>query len=254
MSDQQPEQPEQPEPVTGRRRLRAALLRPTRGQVAVAVLLALLSFATVTQMRTAESDDTYAGYREQDLVNVLAGLAEATRRARSEVTRLEETRDELVSDTSNQRAAAEQARQEADTLGILAGLVPVRGPGIRITVTEVTGFVEPDTMLDMIQSLRIAGAEAIQLNGQVRLVAQSAFSQGVGGVEVDGTLLTSPYVIDVIGPTTALSGAMSIVQGGPRVELQAGGADVEITELQELDIESVREPVDPEYAQPGDGQ
>ena len=85
-------------------------------------------------------------------------------------------------------------------------------------------------------------------------MAQSAFSQGVGGVEVDGTLLTSPYVIDVIGPTTALSGAMSIVQGGPRVELQAGGADVEITELQELDIESVREPVDPEYAQPGDGQ
>ena len=249
-----PQQPVQSGPETGRARLRHALLHPGRSQVVVAVLLAIVAFAAIVQIRTAEDDDTYAGYREQDLVNVLSGLAGAQRRARAEISRLENTRDELISDTSAERVALEQAVNEADTLSILAGLVPVTGPGIRITISEVTGRVQAVTMLDLVQGLRIASAEAMQVNGQVRLVAQSSFTDAEGGLVIDGQLLSSPYVIDVIGDPSALAGAMSILQGGPRVDLQDDGAEVEVETLASLDIETVRAGGDPEYAQPQDAQ
>ena len=136
---------------------------------------------------------------------------------------------------------------------MLAGLVPVTGPGIRITITEVTGRVRADTILNMVQGLRIASAEAMQFNGQVRLVAQSSFTSAEGGLIVDGQLLSSPYVVDVIGDPSALAGAMSILEG-PRVDLAEDGAEVEVTTLASLDIESVRPAVEPEYAQPEDAQ
>ena len=241
----------EPGEETGRARLRRALVRPSRSQVVVAVLLAVVAFAAIVQIQTVEDDDTYAGYREQDLVNVLSGLAGASRRARAEITRLETARDELVSDTDAERVALEQATSEADSLSILAGLVPVTGPGIRITITEVTGRVRADTMLNMVQGLRIA--EAMQLNGTIRVVAQTSFTDAEGGLVVDGQQLASPYVVDVIGDPATLAGAMSILEG-PRVDLQEDGAEVEVVTLSSLDIESVREPVEPEFAQPADPQ
>ena len=79
---------------TGRQRLLAALKRPARAQVVVAILLAAVGFSAVTQVRANEVDNTYAGYREQDLIDVLNGLAGTTQRAESEIARLEATRDE----------------------------------------------------------------------------------------------------------------------------------------------------------------
>lgn len=244
--------PDQPAP-TGRDRLLQALRRPARSQLIVAVLLAAMGFAAVTQVRSNEDDTTYAGYREQDLIDVLSGLAGTSQRARAELNRLEAARRQLESDTSAQQAALEQARKESDTLNVLAGLVPVTGPGIRVTITEVTGSVNADAFVDMVQELRNAGAEALQINGTVRVVAQSSFTDVTGGIRVDGQTLNAPYVVDVIGDPSALSGAMSILEG-PRVDLQNQGAQVQIDELTSLDIEAVREPTQPEYAQPADAQ
>src|SRR6185436_1186057 len=137
----------------------------------------------------------YSGLREQDLVDVLSGLAGTSQRARSEIARLEQTKRELQSDSQQLGTALEEAQQRVDTLNILAGLVPVTGPGIRVTITEETGPVSIDSVLDTIEELRSAGAEAIQLNGQVRVIAQTSLEDAVGGFAVDDTVLTSPYVI-----------------------------------------------------------
>src|SRR5688572_5617192 len=198
---------ETPAPTrSGRQLLIDSLLRPSRAQLVVAVLLAVVGFAGITQMRAYDVDDTYAGYREQDLIDVLNGLAGTSQRAQAEITRLEQARAELQSSTSAREAALEQARSRADTLDILAGTVPVTGPGIRVTITETDGPVDIDSLLDTIQELRGAGAEAMQFNGQVRVVADTSFEDGVGGIEVDGELLEPPYVLDVIGNPTTLSG------------------------------------------------
>ncbi|MGD9958917.1 DUF881 domain-containing protein [Nocardioides sp.] len=230
-------------------RLWSALTKPSRAQFVVAVLLAALGFAAVTQVRTNGQDDTYAGRREQDLIDLLNGLAGASERSQSEITRLERARSDLLSTTRRREAALEQARTEADTLNILAGLVPVTGPGIRITIEDPDDNVGIDILLDTVQELRTAGAEAMSFNGTVRVVADTAFENGVGGVIVDGQQLSPPYVIDVIGEPNALSGAITFRQG-PEADVEEGGGTVTIKTFDSLDIKAVTEPVRSEFAQP----
>ena len=93
------------EPEPGRERLRRALVRPSRRQLVVAVLLAVFGFAFVVQVRDTAANDTYAGLRESELVEVLDGLTGTAERARREVDRLEARRDEL-SDENQARFAA----------------------------------------------------------------------------------------------------------------------------------------------------
>lgn len=251
-----PEREEQQErgETTGRQRLRGAFLRPTRGQIVVAVLLALLGYAGVTQVRFTQVDNTYAGLREQDLIDLLTSLAGTTQRAESEITRLQRTRDDLLNDTGSREAALAQAQQQAANLAILAGLVPVTGPGIRITVTEETGAVTVQSMVDTIQELRTAGAEAIQVNGEVRVVADTAVEDASGGLLIGGELVTSPYVIDVIGdPDTLAESGIEFPQG-PRDLFEADGASVTVDKLASIDIESVVEPERSGYAEPAPSQ
>ena len=120
-------------------------------------------------------DDTYAGLREQDLIDVLNGLAGTTQRAEAEITRLErDPRRPAVRHQRRARPPWSRRSRRPTRSSILAGTVPVTGPGHpdhhhRGRPARSTS----DTMLDTIQELRTAGAEAIQINGQVRVVAQT---------------------------------------------------------------------------------
>jgi uncharacterized protein YlxW (UPF0749 family) len=241
--------PEPTQEQTGRGRLALALRRPGRRQLVVAVLLALVGFAAVTQVRSNDVDDRYAGLREQDLIDILDGLAGTSQRAEAEIRELELAREELLSETSQREAALEQAQSEANTLSILAGLVPVTGPGVRITMTEVTGDINLGAMLDTVQELRIAGAEAMQINGQVRIVAQTAFEDAEGGFLVDGTFVEPPYVIDVIGEPNGLAEAL-VFPGGPASQVEEDGGEIDTEQLRSLDIVSVVDPTRPEFAEP----
>jgi uncharacterized protein YlxW (UPF0749 family) len=233
----------------GLQRLREAVFRPSRAQVVVGVLLAALGFAAITQVRTNTTDNSYAGYREQDLVDVLSGLAGTSQRAQQEINRLEARRRQLESSQLAQSAALAAAQKQAQELAILAGAVPVTGPGIRVTVTEGPQHVDVDSVLDTIEELRSAGAEAMQVNGKVRLVAQSSVQSTPSGIEIDGVQLTSPYVLDVIGDPHTLQGALSL-SDGPIAEFQDAGASVDVQEEKALDITATHQRTSSQFAQP----
>jgi uncharacterized protein YlxW (UPF0749 family) len=241
--------PESPDDV-GRDRLREALLRPSRGQIVVGVLLAVLGFAAITQVRTNTTDDTFAGYREQELVDVLSGLSDTSQRAQTQINQLETSRQRLEQNQQAQDAAIDAAQKQAEELSIMAGWVPVTGPGIRLTVTEGPRPVDVNTVLDTVEELRSAGAEAMQVNGKVRLVAQSAIEPAPGGLTIDGTLVTSPYVFDAIGDPHTLRGALELVDGPVAQFKNDAGATVDLDELDSMDITAVRQPTTPQYAQP----
>lgn len=247
--------PDPPQDVEGgpdraRQRLRRALLSPTRKQLVVAVVLALVGFAAVTQVNANRADDTYAGYRQQDLIDAFSGLSATYERAAREVAGLERTREDLETNSRARRAALEQAESQAATLSILAGTVPVTGPGIRITIEDPEGQVSIDSLLDLLQEVRTAGAEAVELNDQVRVVAQTFLEVGADGIVVDGRPVAAPYVMDAIGEPRTLAGAVDFFRG-PLDTMEADeAAVVTVEELDALDIESVRESTAPEFAQP----
>ncbi|MBS2937980.1 DUF881 domain-containing protein [Nocardioides sp. J2M5] len=248
----QPDRPDRPEP--GRDRLRGALSRPSRRQAVVAVLLAVLGFTFVVQVRDTKANDTYAGLRESELIQVLDGLTGTAERARREVDRLESRRDALLDENQARAAALDEAEQRVRTLNIIAGLVPVAGEGLRITITETTSRVSVGSLLDTVQELRTAGAEAMEFNDEIRLGADSSFQNAVGGIELDDQLLEPPYVLDVIGDPHVLRTALTFSTGPVETLETLDGAKVTIEEPERVEVTSVREAVRPAYAELGTGQ
>jgi uncharacterized protein YlxW (UPF0749 family) len=238
---------------TGRDRLLATFRTPSRAQAIVGVLLAVLGFSAVVQVNNNEQDNTYAGLREQDLIEILNALTGTAERARREVDRLERTRDQLQSESTSREAALKDTQDRVKTLNIIAGLVPVKGPGIRIRIDEAEGRVTLNSLLDLVQELRTADAEAMEFNDTHRLAAQSAFDTTTGGIELDGELLEPPYIIDVIGEPHALYSALTF-GSGPIEQLEFDGATVQVTELDSLVVESVRTAERPVNAEADTGQ
>lgn len=237
---------------TGRQRLLAALKRPgSRGQVAAAVLLAIVGFASVVQVQANERNDDYENMREEDLVQLLNSLSSASQRAENEIAELEQTRSSLRSDTDARRAALEQARERAEVLGILAGTQPAVGPGIVVTVRDPQGNVGVDQLLNGLEELRDAGAEAVEINSSVRVVAQTALEDGEEGIVVDGTELSAPYTLEVIGDPHTLEEALNIYSGFvDDIEGQGVNGSVTIEQSSNVEIATLAEPLDPEYAEP----
>ena len=249
-----PPQHREPDPPPAGGRQPHALVQPSRRQAVVAVLLAVLGFAAVVQVRDTAANDTYSGLRESELIQVLDGLTGTAERARREVDRLESRREELLDESTRRAAALEEAEQRVRTLNIVAGLVPVTGEGLRVTINESTTRVSVGALLDTVQELRTAGAEAMEFNDSIRLGADSHFEDAVGGVELDGQLLEPPYVLDVIGDRHLLRTAL-MFSSGPVETLQGeDGATVDIKDLESVEITSVRESSRPEYAELVEGQ
>ncbi len=236
----------------GRDRLLSALRRPTsRGQLIAAILLAIVGFASVVQVQSTEADDDYEGARQEDLVQLLNSLAAASQRAENEIAQLEQTRNSLRDDTKSRRTALDQARQQADVLGILAGTLPAVGPGVVVTVQDPKGAVGTDQLLNGIEELRDAGAEAIEINDSVRVVAQTSLSDGETGVVIDGQQLSPPYTIEAVGDSHTLAEALDF-RGGfvDVIEGDTVGGSVVVEEVSSVEIATLHEPEQPQYAEP----
>jgi uncharacterized protein YlxW (UPF0749 family) len=249
-------EPKTPEPTktrepSGRDRLVAALRRPgSRGQLVVAVLLAVLGFAAAVQVHAQNQSQGFEGARQGDLISLINTLSLATDRTESDINRLRNTRESLQNDAEASRTALSVARQRANALGILAGTVPAVGPGIRVTVDAKPGTVGTDQLLDGIEELRNAGAEAIEINDTVRVVAQTAITQAPSGdLKVDGQTLSPPYVIDVIGDSHTLATALQF-QGGFSDDIREVGGHVSIDEMDRVEVSATRSADQPRFAKP----
>lgn len=239
-----PEAPEQ----TGRQRLAAGLwpLRVSRAQLIVALLLFVLGLGLAIQVRSNSDDSALRGARQEDLVRILDELDGRTKRLEDEKQRLEDQRRELESSSNQAEEARKQTVEKERQLGILAGTVAAQGPGITLKITDPTGQVESDQLLDTLQELRAAGAEAIQING-MRIVAGSYFSDDNGGVAIDGKKITQPYEFKVIGKSQDLEPALNI-PGGVVQTLEKEQATVAVTRSAKIVVDALRAAKQPDYA------
>lgn len=250
MPESRPDAPDAPaRPATARDRLRASFFsRPGRGQWIVAGLLFTLGFAGATQV-ARQSDDDLTGLRQTDLVRAFDGLAASTERAEKEIDQLREDRDKLRTSTTSRETAVKLARQEATALGILSGRIAAQGSGVRITITDPDGKVTAALLLDMVQELRATGAEAMEFNDRVRVVAQTSFEDSASGIRVGGELVEAPYVVDVIGEPGALKGAVEFASG-PDERVDEAGGELTTTRDEEIVVDAVVPARAPEFAEP----
>ncbi|GAA0725988.1 DUF881 domain-containing protein [Dactylosporangium roseum] len=228
--------------------------RAVPADVVIAALLALLGFALVVQFKASDSDAELTSARPEDLVRILSDLDAQQDRLRREINDLEETRRQLDSGAQSRDAALAEARKRADELGILAGTRPAEGPGLEIGFTPGTERIKSETILDAVQELRGAGAEAMQVNGAngaaVRIVASTYFVDGDDGrLVVDGSNLTAPYTIMVIGGPDTMRTALNI-PGGVVDSVRQHGGTVSLREADPVHVTALHNAGELRYAKP----
>ncbi|MFK4227707.1 DUF881 domain-containing protein [Streptomyces sp. NPDC019890] len=233
---------------TGRQRLAAVLWPPrvTRAQLIVAVLLFVLGLGLAIQVRSNSDNSALRGARQEDLVRILDELDNRTQRLEDEKQRLEDQRTELENSSDQAEEARKQTVQKEQQLGILAGTVAAQGPGITLTIDDPSGTVESDMLLDAIQELRAAGAEAIQVN-DIRVVANTYFTGSGGDIEVDGKKITAPYRFKVIGKPQDLEPALNI-PGGVVQTLEKEQATATVVRSPKIVVDALRPAKRPDYA------
>jgi uncharacterized protein YlxW (UPF0749 family) len=220
--------------------------------VIIAVLLALLGFTLVVQLKTNSADPELAATRQEDLVRILSDLESQEQRLRQDVAGLEESQRQLASGAQGRQAALDEATRRADELGILAGTLPARGPGLTVTFSAGAKSIEAATVLDAVQELRGAGAEAMQISGggaTVRIVASTFFLDEDGAIVVSGRKLVGPYTITVIGDPSTMRTALNI-PGGVVASVSGDGGNVTVQEREVVDVATLSAPLDLKHARP----
>jgi uncharacterized protein YlxW (UPF0749 family) len=217
----------------------------------IGVLLALLGFGLAVQVRSNTSTSGLPSARQEDLVRILDELSSREERLRRQISSLEAAKARLSTTGDRSEVALSEARTRSTNLGILAGTLAAQGPGIQLTLLDPNKKITAEDLLDAVEELRAAGAEAIQV-GSVRIGLDSSFTAGDAGLAVDGQRVDAPYTILAIGDPQTLSTAMGI-PGGVVDSARRAGGEARIVLQQQLVIRALRTIRPPQYSRPADG-
>ncbi|MFD7311560.1 DUF881 domain-containing protein [Promicromonospora sp. NPDC059942] len=237
-----------PEPASGWKRV-GQLLRPrgTRSEVLTGLLCLALGFALAVQVGQSTGDQL-SSLRQDELVRLLDEVTQRADQLDAEVSDLEGIRDDLQSEDGRDQAARDLAQQRAEQEGILSGRLPAQGPGVEIHVADGAKPLEAQALFNLLEELRNAGAEAIQVNG-MRLVTTSYFVDSGGGIVLDGAAIASPYEWTAIGDPDTIDRALEI-PGGALPRIREEGGEATTTTSDEVLVDAVRIPGQPEHAEP----
>ncbi|MET0454466.1 MAG: DUF881 domain-containing protein [Mycobacterium sp.] len=229
------------------------------------VLCLLLGVAIVTQARQTESGDSLETARPADLLVLLDSLQQREAALNTEVADLQRTLAALHASGSDDQAAIENAQARLAALSIQIGTVAATGPGVTITIGDTAPGVSPETMLDVVNELRAAGAEAMQISGsggqersdpgnvsggqEVRIGVDSWVVGTPGALVLDGVTMNPPYSVLAIGDPATLSAAMNI-PGGAMDSVERVGGTMTVQQADAIDVTALRQPKPRQYAQP----
>lgn len=216
------------------------------------LLIVLLGVAIAAQVRDTGSGDALDSARPADLLVLLDNLNRTEAALRQEITALESTLTGLEQNGSE--AALAEARTRLSDLSIQVGTVPAAGPGVVLTVTDPVRGVGSEVVLDMVQELRAAGAEAIQIAGAdaapVRIGVDSWVTGPGGSVVVDDVPLVAPYTVTAIGDGPTLAAALNIPGGVVDTVARTGGT-LTIVQSPQVTVSALRQIEARQYSQPG---
>lgn len=193
----------------------------------------------------------------------LAALIERQQRTtatlRREVDDLRARVDRLVAEAGSRQAGAADRTSRLDRATLSAGLVALRGPGVRVTLDDSildeapTGnvndlVIHSQDVQAAVNAVWRAGAEAVSINGQ-RLVGTSAVLCVGNTLLLNGTVHSPPYVISAVGAQEERFDGDPLVR---RLREDAGAFGIQFSAeaVDSLDIPAYRGSTALKYAKP----
>ena len=206
------------------------------GPLLVVVATAVVGFLLVSQLGTSQRfSQRLEAESEEDLARILASLTDEADSLRDEISDLKLQLVNLRNSSRQDGTADAAAREQLKALSVLAGTVAVTGPGLTLVVDDPDRAVSYDVLIDAVQELRDAGAEAVSIN-DLRVGVASSLAEREGRVLLDGSPLSPPFRVTAIGQATTLEGGLKI-PGGVLDTLDAlRGVRAEVQRSAKLDV------------------
>jgi uncharacterized protein YlxW (UPF0749 family) len=186
--------------------------------VTIGIVCFILAYVMFMQFKTVDETNItqIENMRESELRESLATWKEKYEETES---KLEETKTKLQ-EYRQKRAdnleTTELLEQELLQAKTIAGLTDVKGNGVVVTFYDdeesQIGQIDNYDLMELVNELKLAGAEAISINDQ-RIINMSDITSidvdGTPFILIDTTRVTSPYIIKAIGDQTYLESALT---------------------------------------------
>lgn len=225
-------------------------------QISLTVIFMLVGLLVSVQFRLQEvRDRVYTGRSE--MMAQWYKEADAERKdLQKEVAKL---RDDLARSAREEKVLS-GVTAELDRARDLAGMTPVTGPGVVVTLADSAREVKPgenpemylihdEDLLRVINELFASGAEAISINGQ-RYVSLTEIRCAGPTASVNRVRIGTPFVIKAVGDPNTMDSALRM-RGGVVEALTAWGITLKVEKSNRLVIPAYRGGLQFKYAVPG---
>ncbi|MFA4015997.1 MAG: hypothetical protein RUDDFDWM_001098 [Candidatus Fervidibacterota bacterium] len=226
--------------------------------ISLSIASLLLGFLMAHQIKAVreESNIAPAPWRANLLAQRLVEAQEEIKALQKEVDMLRSQLSEYEKKAAEGESLLDAMRRDLLKTRVIAGLTPVRGPGVVVELSDAKNPMAPGAVVhdldlrEVVNELRAAGAEAIAINGE-RLIATSEIRCSEAFIMVNGHRIAPPYLIYAIGNPDELMKALTIPQGIID-RLKVIGLEVKVMPRREIRIPPMRTPPKLKYARPVD--
>ena len=132
------------------------------------------------------------------------------------------------------------------------GLTDVKGSGVIVTLTDTEEALytyTADDLLQLINELKYAGAEAISINDNriINLTDIAMISDNLIVMNGGTTRISSPYVIKAIGDQKYLTSTLSMKNSGYIDQMEANGMKIELEQKDNIEIKAYTGELESKY-------
>src|ERR687884_1202124 len=222
-------------------------MRKFASQLTIAGVALLLGVLVVVQLRGQQQASALAGLSAQELTVLVANLDAHNEQLRQEVAALNAQLTDITAAQSRGDTSVDGIRRDLARVRAWAGLDPVAGEGVTITVS---GPIGGPGVEDLVNELITAGAEAVAVE-DVRVVPGSVVAGPPEALSFENTPLDDPFEIRAIGSREGLTGSLTRI-GGIVAQLSATypKAVVTVTPVDSLVLPATRRALQPAYGTP----
>jgi uncharacterized protein YlxW (UPF0749 family) len=221
-------------------------MRSPIAQLSLFGVALLIGVLLVGQLRSQARPVEISSLPAPELSELIQTLAARNRELRTGLADLRETVREYQVAGPQGQSALDVTREELRRITAFAGLAPVNGQGIVLTVS---GNLDAIALNDLFHELRNAGAEALGVD-EVRVTHRSVAVQGARGLTIDGHDIASTFTLQAIGSPEGLLATLER-PGGIIAQLEQF-VDATIVASQSTDIQlpATEQVLTPSVAQP----
>ncbi|WP_318240675.1 DUF881 domain-containing protein [Sporosarcina gallistercoris] len=199
-----------------------------------------------TQQLRSGIDSKEEGFREE-----LIEQKERNKQLTDEITSKQKAIAEVEQTLSDTEENHDSLVKEARSLRLLLGVVPASGQGVRVELAD--GDYDPakqnpneyivheSQVLMVVNELKIAGAQALSINGQ-RLNANSSIKCTGPVITIDGQTYPAPFVVEAIGDSDALHSSLTL-KGGVMDSLLLDNIEMKIEKQKEIIMPALRDDI-----------